>query len=280
MRKKLTASEVAGGTRMKVQVVTAIEEENFDIIAAPIYAKGFIRLYAEFVGLDATQLVAEYVERFIEAKSVSEPEPDVSHRPVPQSPQGDGESEAQAEPDPPPPAPVVEEPPPPAPAAPVPAPVADVVSPPDDRELDLFSEVEPASNDRRGILMDDGYREEAPSVHDRVTHALAGAVDALQHCGDTVNAACSRACKGGAGFFVSVWKRLMDTVVARRRELSHIDFKDLSARHMMALLGVLVLVLLVISSLSRCVRGKGEVEVSGDTPALSVAAEPSDVYLD
>jgi len=157
---------------------------------------------------------------------------------------------------------------------------AEPLSRPDDGELDLFSEVDPDSNERRGILMDDGYRETSPSVQDRISHALAGAVDALQRLGDSVGAACRRACGGGSGFLVNTWKRLVDTVVARKRELSQIDFKNLSARHMMALLGVLVLVLLVISSLSRCVRGKGEVGVPGNTAPLPVAAEPDDVYLD
>lgn len=302
MRKKLTASEVAGGTRMKTQTVTALEEEDFDKIAAPIYAKGFIKLYAEFVGLDPQALVAEYVERFLEAKPNPEPaatpepisvpatEPDLSRR-----------SEAKA---PPRPEPVVEEVRP-EPAAPEPVaeevpldlappePVADVSrqseTKPDlslrseakpEGELDLFSEVDPGSNERRGILMDEGYREEAPSLQNRMGHAVAGAVDAIQHCGDSVGASCRRACGGCSSFAVNTWKRLVDTVAARRKELSQIDFKNLSARHMMALLGVLVLVLLVISSLSRCVRGKGEVEVPENTSHLPVAAEPDDVYLD
>ncbi len=136
------------------------------------------------------------------------------------------------------------------------------------------------SNDRRGILMDDGYREASPSWQDRISHALAAAVDACQQFTDSVGASCRRACGGGGGVLAKAWKGLVDAVVARKRELSQIDFRNLSARHMMAMLGVLVLVLLVISSLSRCVRGKGEVDLPGDAPPLPVAAEPADVYLD
>ena len=51
--RSLTASEVAAATRMKVQIVEAIEQEDFSKIAAPIYGKGFIKLYAEHVGLDS-----------------------------------------------------------------------------------------------------------------------------------------------------------------------------------------------------------------------------------
>jgi len=71
LRKKLTASQIAAATRMKVQVVEAIEREDFSKVAAPIYGKGFIRLYAEQVGLDATPLIEEYVTRFVSSKTPS-----------------------------------------------------------------------------------------------------------------------------------------------------------------------------------------------------------------
>ncbi|MFW5871325.1 MAG: helix-turn-helix domain-containing protein [Verrucomicrobiota bacterium] len=63
--KELSQSEVASGTRMKVQMVSAIEEEDFSDVAAPIYGKGFIKLYAEFVGLDPQPLINEYVNEFV-----------------------------------------------------------------------------------------------------------------------------------------------------------------------------------------------------------------------
>jgi transcriptional regulator with XRE-family HTH domain len=56
----LTASEVASATRVKVQLIEDIENENFERIAAPIYGKGFIKLYAEYVALDPRPLIAEY----------------------------------------------------------------------------------------------------------------------------------------------------------------------------------------------------------------------------
>ena len=70
-RMKQTASAVAAATRMKVQIVEAIEKEDFSKIAAPVYGKGFIRLYAEHVGLDPRPLIEEYMVRFIEAKTPS-----------------------------------------------------------------------------------------------------------------------------------------------------------------------------------------------------------------
>ena len=65
LARKLTASQVAAATRMKVQVVDAIEREDFSGIAAPIYSKGFIRLYAEYVGLDAKPLIDDFVNRVL-----------------------------------------------------------------------------------------------------------------------------------------------------------------------------------------------------------------------
>lgn len=57
----LTASEVAKAILTKVQIVEAIEEERFDIFSASIYAKGFIKHYAEHLGLDARPMIEEYL---------------------------------------------------------------------------------------------------------------------------------------------------------------------------------------------------------------------------
>lgn len=64
-----TPSEVAAATRMKVQIVEDLEQEDFKRIAAPIYGKGFIRLYAEHVGLDPVPLVNEYMELHASAEA-------------------------------------------------------------------------------------------------------------------------------------------------------------------------------------------------------------------
>ncbi len=64
--RKLTASQVAQATHMKVQTVEAIEREDFSRMPAAIYCKGFIKLYAEYMGLDPDPLTREYVERYVE----------------------------------------------------------------------------------------------------------------------------------------------------------------------------------------------------------------------
>mgnify|MGYP001571461781 CR=1 FL=1 len=58
-----TPSQVAAATQMMVQLVEDLEREDFSRVPAPIYAKGFIKLYARHVGLDPQPLINEYVAR-------------------------------------------------------------------------------------------------------------------------------------------------------------------------------------------------------------------------
>ena len=48
--------------RIAAQTIEALEREDFSRIAAPMYAKGFIKLYAEYLGLDAAPLIREYTD--------------------------------------------------------------------------------------------------------------------------------------------------------------------------------------------------------------------------
>lgn len=72
--RKLTTSQVASATHMKSQTVDAIEREDFSRMPAAIYCKGFIKLYAEYMGMDPDPLTREYVERFVEPPPPPEPE--------------------------------------------------------------------------------------------------------------------------------------------------------------------------------------------------------------
>lgn len=64
LARKMTASEAAKGTRIKVQHIEAMEGDDFSAIPAPAYAKGFIKLYAELLGLDPAPLIEEYLDRY------------------------------------------------------------------------------------------------------------------------------------------------------------------------------------------------------------------------
>jgi cytoskeleton protein RodZ len=67
-KRKITASQAAAATHMKIQHVEAIEDNAFEKFAAPTYAKGFIKLYAEYLGLDPVPLLREYAERHMPSK--------------------------------------------------------------------------------------------------------------------------------------------------------------------------------------------------------------------
>lgn len=61
-RKKVNASKAALATRIKIQHIEAMERDDFSGMAAPMYARGFIRIYSEYLGLDPAPLLKEYVD--------------------------------------------------------------------------------------------------------------------------------------------------------------------------------------------------------------------------
>jgi len=81
-RRQMTMSQLAAATRMKVQVVEAIEAENFRKFPAPVYGRGFIKLYAEAVGLDPKPLIDEYMARLNQEQSAPPPSMAVGRPPT------------------------------------------------------------------------------------------------------------------------------------------------------------------------------------------------------
>ena len=60
--KGFTPSQVAAQTRILVQIINDMEKEDFHRIPAPIYGRGFVRLFAECVGLAPDPLIQEFME--------------------------------------------------------------------------------------------------------------------------------------------------------------------------------------------------------------------------
>ena len=56
----LTLAQAEEATRIRHAFLQALEEERFDDLPADVYAKGFIRNYARYLGLDADVLLADY----------------------------------------------------------------------------------------------------------------------------------------------------------------------------------------------------------------------------
>lgn len=59
-RKRISLSTAAARTRIKIQHLEAMERDDFSKMPAPTYARGFIRMYADFLGLDPAPLIDEY----------------------------------------------------------------------------------------------------------------------------------------------------------------------------------------------------------------------------
>lgn len=60
--KGYTTAQIAETTHVLVSIVEGLEKEDFSRIAAPIYGRGFVKLYCEAVGLEAKPFVEEFME--------------------------------------------------------------------------------------------------------------------------------------------------------------------------------------------------------------------------
>jgi len=61
--KGVSESDAGSATKTLTKVIIAMEADDFSAMPAPTYAKGFIRLYAEYLGLDPAPLVEEYTQQ-------------------------------------------------------------------------------------------------------------------------------------------------------------------------------------------------------------------------
>ena len=62
--RQLELPQVERATNIRVKYLEALEEERFDVLPGTAYAKGFLRTYADFLGLDGSTFVDEFNERF------------------------------------------------------------------------------------------------------------------------------------------------------------------------------------------------------------------------
>lgn len=59
--KGVTVSEAGRATKILSKFIEAMEADDFGALSAPVYAKSFIKMYAQYLGLDARPLVDDYV---------------------------------------------------------------------------------------------------------------------------------------------------------------------------------------------------------------------------
>jgi cytoskeleton protein RodZ len=79
VRQGLDFPELEQLTKIRPKYLRALEDERFDILPAPTYVRGFLRAYADALGLDGQPFVDEYNSRF----TVGEDEVVVRARRVP-----------------------------------------------------------------------------------------------------------------------------------------------------------------------------------------------------
>jgi hypothetical protein len=64
MRERIDISEVEAQTKIRAKYLRAIENEEWDLLPGPIYAKSFLRTYSDYLGLDSRMLLDEFKRRY------------------------------------------------------------------------------------------------------------------------------------------------------------------------------------------------------------------------
>ena len=74
-RRGLSPADVQKAIRIRERYLKALEEETWDLLPGEAYAKGFLRTYAEFLGLDGDLYLDEWNSRFARPEEPPAPEP-------------------------------------------------------------------------------------------------------------------------------------------------------------------------------------------------------------
>jgi cytoskeletal protein RodZ len=65
LRQGLDFPELEQSTKIRGKYLRALEDEQFDLLPAQTYVKGFLRSYADYLGLDGQLYVDEYNSRYV-----------------------------------------------------------------------------------------------------------------------------------------------------------------------------------------------------------------------
>jgi cytoskeleton protein RodZ len=74
-RRGLGLADIERATHIRSRYLAALEEDRFDALPGPAYAKGFLRTYADFLGLESQRFVDEYNARFAPTDEPAAPPP-------------------------------------------------------------------------------------------------------------------------------------------------------------------------------------------------------------
>jgi cytoskeletal protein RodZ len=65
LRQGLEFPEIEQATKIRGKYLRALEEEQFEVLPAQTYVKGFLRSYADYLGLDGQLYVDEFNSRYV-----------------------------------------------------------------------------------------------------------------------------------------------------------------------------------------------------------------------
>ena len=80
-RRNISLEEAEGVTRISRRYLQALELEEFSILPAPVYARGFLRTYASFLGLEASVLMPLFPVSYLD-QPIMQPLPHLQRTPV------------------------------------------------------------------------------------------------------------------------------------------------------------------------------------------------------
>ena len=65
LRQSVDLNEAEAATKIRAKYLRALEDERFEILPAQTYVKGFLRAYADYLGLDGQLYVDEFNSRYV-----------------------------------------------------------------------------------------------------------------------------------------------------------------------------------------------------------------------
>lgn len=72
--REVPLAEISDATKISIRYLEAMEQDRFDVLPASVFAKGFLREYAKFVGLDPDEVVNSYLTALQESDESPETE--------------------------------------------------------------------------------------------------------------------------------------------------------------------------------------------------------------
>jgi cytoskeleton protein RodZ len=78
--REISLRDIADRTKISRRYLEAMEADRFDLLPAPLFAKGFLREYARYVGLSPDDVVNHYLSVYNPEELVTEPKDDTLNR--------------------------------------------------------------------------------------------------------------------------------------------------------------------------------------------------------